>query len=262
MPDRSVVSSRRMSDVESRLSEREIAELCAFADGSLPPERRAELEARIAADPDLLAVVGRQRRALAATAGLTDDEPSAALVASVAGPRAAGARRRRGPRLALAGGLAAVAAIVVAIVLTGGPGGPTVADAARLAGQPANGPAPAPSSASPTRLAADVEGVAFPDFAGFAGWQVTGVRHGEIDGRSATVVFYRKGARQLAYVIVAGPALPRPSGGETATSGGVEFRTLQLNGRRAITWRRDGHTCVLIGDADGAELLQLASWRY
>src|SRR6476619_813367 len=104
-----------MSDVESRLSEREIAELCAFADGSLPPERRAELEARIIADPDLLDVVGRQRRALAATAGLADDQPSAALVASVAGSRAAGARRRRGPRLALAGGLAAVAAIVVAI---------------------------------------------------------------------------------------------------------------------------------------------------
>ena len=251
-----------MSDVESRFSEREIAELCAFADGSLPPERRAELEARIAAEPDLLDVVERQRRAVRATALLADDRPPAGLVASIARSRPTGARRWRGPRLALAGGLAAVAAIVIAIVLTGGPGGPTVADAARLASQPANGPAPPPSSVSSSRLAVDVEGVAFPDFAGFAGWQVTGVRRGEINGRSATVVFYRKGARQIAYVIVAGPALRRPSDGETETSGGGEFQTLQVNGRRAVTWRRGGHTCVLIGDASGPELLQLATWRY
>jgi anti-sigma factor RsiW len=251
-----------MSDVESRLSELEIAELCALADGSLPPARRAEVEARVAADPALLAVVERQRRALAATAVLADDQPPSPLVAAVSASRATRGRRRRAPRLALGGALAAVAAIVVAVVLTGGPGGPTVADAARLASQPATGPAPAPASPGSTRLAADVEGVPFPDFAAYAGWQVTGVRQGEIDGRSATVVFYEKGGRQIAYVIVAGSALPEPSGGDASTSGGTEYRALQLNGRRAVTWRRGGHTCILLGDASAPELLQLASWNY
>jgi hypothetical protein len=42
---------------------------------------------------------------------------------------------------------------------------------------------------------------------------------------------------------------------------GVPFRTLRVDGRLAVTWRRNGHTCVLIGGAPGAELLDLASWR-
>src|SRR5436309_10537786 len=109
-----------MSDVESRLSEREIADLCALADGSLPAARRAKVEARVAADPELQAVVERQRHALAATAALADDQPSPALVASVRPRATSRRRRRRAPRLALAGGLAAVAAIAAAVLLTGG----------------------------------------------------------------------------------------------------------------------------------------------
>jgi hypothetical protein len=35
---------------------------------------------------------------------------------------------------------------------------------------------------------------------------------------------------------------------------------LRVNGRRAVTWRRGGHTCVLIGKTTNAELLKLASW--
>jgi hypothetical protein len=40
----------------------------------------------------------------------------------------------------------------------------------------------------------------------------------------------------------------------------VNYQTLSSDGRLAMTWRRDGHTCVLIGQATRRELLKLASW--
>ena len=251
---------RAMSDLLSNLSEREIAELCALADGTLPADRRAEVEARIAASPELAELLERQRRAVAATQSLTSEAPPASLVESVEALRSRPRSRapRFVPRLAIAGGLAAVAAVVASIVLSGGPGGPTVADAAGLAGKPPNGPAPAPISA--TKLSADVQGVAFPNFARWAGWQTQGVRRGRVDGRNATVVFYSKGSRQIAYVIVAGAGLPRPAGGQATTRRGVVYQTLRLKGRLAVTWPRAGHTCLLIGDSTGAELVRLASW--
>lgn len=239
-----------------------MAELSAFADGSLPAERRAEVEARIAASPELLELVERQQQAVAATSVLSGDTPPASLVATVEGLRSKRARRRSRaggfvPKLAFAGGLAAAAAVVAAVVLTGGPGGPTVADAARLASQPPN--AAPPTALGPEKLAAHVEGVAFPNLARLAGWQTAGLRRGHVDGRNATVVFYEKAGRRIAYVIVAGSGLPRPSGQTTANSG-VEYQTLRLRGRLAVTWRRGGHTCLLIGEATRSELLSLASW--
>jgi len=39
-------------------NERELADLAALADGSLAPERRSEVEARVAADPELRGLVG------------------------------------------------------------------------------------------------------------------------------------------------------------------------------------------------------------
>jgi len=66
-----------MSDTVSSLNEREIAELTALADGSLPAERRAEVEARIAASPELLELVERQRQAVAATNALSGEAPPA-----------------------------------------------------------------------------------------------------------------------------------------------------------------------------------------
>ena len=100
----------------------------------------------------------------------------------------------------------------------------------------------------------------FPDYARAYGWQPLGVRRGHLDGRDATVVFYGKDGRRLAYVIVAGSALARPSGAQTTVVDGVEYRVLRLDGRTAVTWRRGGHTCVVIGGATRSELLQLASW--
>ena len=250
----------------ARLSTEEIAELCALADGTLPAGRRAEVEAWVAASPELQELLERQRRSLLATQALAADEtvPESLQAAVEADRRALGSRRARSrrlvPRVALVGVAAFAAAVVAAVVLTGGPGAPTVADAARLATQAPTGPAPAPVGPAGARLAVGVEGVAFPNFAQWAGWRTLGVRHGSVDGRRATVVFYGKGDRRMAYVIVAGSTLSRPSGGETTTRQGVEYQTLRLNGRPAVTWRRGGHTCILIGQAPRAELLTLAGW--
>jgi len=157
--------------------------------------------------------------------------------------------------------LAALAAILV-LSLGGGPtsAGPSVADAAQLALRPPNAAAPAPAGAGGTELAAAVQGVAFPDLAATAGWRAVGMRQGSVGGRDATVVYYEKEGRRIAYAIVAGPALSRPGDATTTSLGGVQYQALSLGGRPAVTWRRAGHTCVLIGAAPPPELLSLASW--
>jgi anti-sigma factor RsiW len=251
-----------MSDVASRLSPAELAELCALADGTLPDDRRAEVEARVAASPELRELVERQRAAVTATRALAADEPSPSLAAAVGSlrPERRG-RRRLVPRLAFAAAAAVAVAAVAAVLVTGGPGAPTVADAASVAAELPTAPAPPPLGTAGTRLALGVQGVSFPDLARAYGWRAIGVRHARVDGRAATVVYYAKGDRRLAYAIVSGDGLPSPSGGRTEVRRGVPYQAVQLNGRLVVTWRKGGHTCVLIGDASPAELLALASWR-
>ena len=62
-----------MDEIGSGLSTEEMAELCALADGTLPAERRAAVEARVAASPELLEILKRQRLALAAVETLADE---------------------------------------------------------------------------------------------------------------------------------------------------------------------------------------------
>lgn len=250
----------RMSDLAAEPGPDELSELAALADGTLGAERRAEVEARVAASPELQELVERQRRAILATQALATDYPSPALQATVQAHRRSLPKRLPVPRLALAGSLAAAAAVAAAIVLIGGPRGPSVADAARLAAEPATAPAPSPLGTAGTRLALGVQGVSFPDFARAYGWRAVGVRHGRIDGRPATVVYYREATRRLAYVIVAGAGLSRPPGGSTETRRAVGYQVLRFDGLLTVTWRRGGHTCVLTGDASRAELVKLASW--
>jgi anti-sigma factor RsiW len=254
-----------MEDMAARLSTEEMAELCALADGSLPAERRAEVEARVAASPELQELLERQRRSVAATQSLVSEEVPARLRAAVEEARSptqpAQVRSRRlAPKFVVAAAAAVAAAVVAAVVLSGGPGAPTVADAARLASEPPTAPAPTASGAAGTRLALSVEGVAFPDLGPTYGWHALGFRRGRVDGRDATVVTYGKGARRLGYVIVAGAGLPRPAAAQATVVRGVQYQTLRVNDRLAVTWRRGAHTCVLLGQASRAELVKLASW--
>jgi anti-sigma factor RsiW len=251
-----------MSDAASQPSERELADLCALADGTLPADRRAAVEAAVAASPELQELLERQRRALEATRSLDREPVPPSLQEAVEAKRRRLWPGRAGgvvPRLGLAGALVAVVAVVAVLVLGGGPAGPTVAEAAELADRPASGPAPAASGRNDAQLALDVEGVVFPDLLRRFGWRAIGVRRDRLDGRNATTVFYEKAGRRIAYVIVAGDGLKRPDA-PGSTYRDVTFHTLRVDGRLAVTWRRLGRTCVLVGAVPRDELLALARY--
>ncbi len=100
-------------------------ELAALADGSLAPERRAELEAQIDASPTLADRLAEQERAVALVRGAGDEvEAPAGLRTRLEAQRSAGTART--PRRLAFGGvaLAAVAAAAVAVVLVRGSGSP------------------------------------------------------------------------------------------------------------------------------------------
>ena len=95
----------------------EIAELAALADGTLAPERRAELEARVAASSELADRLAEQQRALALSRSASAEvEAPAALRARVEAQQRV--RRARAPRrLVLIGATATAAVVAVAIGL-------------------------------------------------------------------------------------------------------------------------------------------------
>jgi hypothetical protein len=98
-------------------------QLAALADGSLAPERRAELEARIDASPTLADRLAEQERAVALLRGAGDEvEAPAGLRARLDAQRSA--RTVRAPRRLALGGIAvaavAAAAIAVAVVASSG----------------------------------------------------------------------------------------------------------------------------------------------
>ena len=251
-----------MSDAISGLSDKDLAELCAYADGSLPAARRAAVQARVAASPELLALVERQQRSLAATRALAAEPAPPGLAGAVSVRRAGAAPRpRRRLLVALSAAAALAAAVLVVVVLTvSGGAPPSVAAAAQFATQPPAGTAPAvvPGTA---RLTADVQGLAFPDLSHDFGWRTAGVRRGSVGGRPATVVYYVRQGRWFGYAIVAGHALPWPSGARMASRGGVRYAVMSWHGRTVVTWRRLGHTCVVAGRVRAADLLTMAAWH-
>ena len=133
---------------EPGLSPEEEADLAALADGRLDPARRAAVEARLAAEPELAAAFERQRVAVAAI-GRAVEETSAPLAlrarierleAESGRGRRLGRVRRRAPARRLSWLIPAVAAMVaaallVALVLPLG-GGLTVEDTLAAATRP------------------------------------------------------------------------------------------------------------------------------
>src|SRR6187397_3663259 len=99
--------------------DQEIVELAALADGSLSPQQRTALEARVAASPELADLLAEQERAV------TLAQTAAAEVEAPAGLRArvdAQRRARRAPRtrdLAIAGGTAIAGLAAVVIIAVG-----------------------------------------------------------------------------------------------------------------------------------------------
>ena len=130
-----------------------LAELTALADGTLQGRRRARLLAEIGRSPELAERLEKQRRAVAALRSV--DERAPAWLRARLEPESRQRRRRRiSLSMPLAGGLAAGAAfaILLALVLPGGAGGPTVVEAAELAAQPAEAAAPGPVPSEPALL--------------------------------------------------------------------------------------------------------------
>ena len=85
-----------MGDLAARLSPEEMADLSALADGTLPADRRAEVEARVAASAELQELLERQRHAVLATKAIASEEVPASLQMAIEARRAAPGRRGRG----------------------------------------------------------------------------------------------------------------------------------------------------------------------
>jgi anti-sigma factor ChrR (cupin superfamily) len=213
------------------------ADLAALADGALYGPRRAALEARLADRPELAAALERQRAVVSLIARSSPPAPLSLrlLVEELeAAPPAPRRPRRLWPAAALA--LAATMAAFV-VVLAGR--GPAVDEVLAVALRPATAPA---------TLDRPFEGVRFPSY---EQWQATGERTDNVDGREVRTVTYRSGSREIAYAIVAGPAL----------SGDERLREIRDGDRVAVTWTRDGLTCIIVArGGDAAALARLAVW--
>ena len=242
----------------------EHAELAALADGSLPAERRRALEDRVAASPQLSALLAEQQLATSLLHGLDAPAP-ARLRAEVNRLTSARSPRRTlalRPRLGAAMAAAAAAGAILALALPGGAGGPTVVQAATLADRPAVLPAPRPSSSSRDLLAIAESGVVYPDWSKRFAWHATGARTDQLDGRHTTTVFYARGAWRIAYSIVSGRPLPGATHWHSVVRDGVRLSVARVGAATLVTWQRGGHSCILSGRAVSAASLEvLASWH-
>jgi len=252
------------------LSARERAEISSLADGTLDPGRRAEVQARIDASPELRALYERERRVVEMLhRARTTDRAPASLRARIEAQRPSGAtraRRRFVYGAALAGALAVAVVALTLILPAGTPVAPSVSQAAALGALGPAAPAPAGNPDAPNALLdRSVEDLYFPNWLHDFGWRATGQRVDRLGGRTAVTVYYEyKGHTRvytIAYTIVGSPALKAPVGA-TNWLHGVQLRTLTLDGRRVVTWRRGEHTCVLSGNGVPVAVLQrLAAWK-
>jgi hypothetical protein len=248
---------------QTELDERTRRDLARLADGSLEGNPRAELEGRLAGSPALRAALERQRAGVAALRGL-DLEAPASLRSRIAAEAETPARGARHRRLALGGALAgavAAALLTAVLVLPTRSESPTVVEAARLGERPYTAPVAADPS-NPKLLAANVEGVPFPNWSKEFGWGQAGIRSDRLGDRRARTVLYEHDGRRIAYTIVSGDGIAAPSDASTIRRNGVNLHALSDRGRQVVTWWRDGRTCVLSASNVGnRELLKLASWK-
>ncbi len=237
-------------ETEPALSTAELADLSALADGSLAAARRPEVEAMIAASPELRERYARERDVVARLHAARRAERAPAGLRARLEPERPGRRapvRRRGiawPAAALAGAVA-VALVIVLLIPSGTPASPTIAEAAALAARGAVSPIASPATSGPGLLAEHVGGLHFPASLGL-GLHATAKRTDRLDGRQVVTVYYSGRGVHLAYAIVATPVLPKPSRATRWPGGYYELRS---GGRAVLTWRSGGHTCVISGAA-------------
>jgi anti-sigma factor RsiW len=222
-----------MNGTHEHLTPEDEADLAALADGALYGPRRAAIEARLRVDPALAAALERQRAAVSLLAVTALPAPLSLRLRVEELQRAPVRRRRRLPALALA--FAASLAAVLVLVLGSGP---VVDDVLAVALRPATAPAVAGEQ---------FEGIRFPRY---EQWRMTGARTDVVGGRTVRTVFYARDGREIAYAIVSGPAL----------SDDGSLRVVRDGSLAAVTWTRDGRTCVIVGRGDPGVLARLAVW--
>lgn len=249
------------------LSETDEATLTAYVDGRLEPAEQNAFEARLEHEPALAAALAQQRAGLAAitTAAESVSAPLAlrsrieSLERGETAPRRR-RERRRGWGWLPSAGLAAAAVVAVAIVVAFS-GGPATSEVLAAATRPAAA-AVQLDPRQPKLLRDHVDDVRFPNYEGKFGWEAEGVRTDEIGGRKTKTVFYRHEGRRIAYTIVEGEQLAWPPGSDRAEREGTKLRVFKDGDRTAVTWRRNGRTCVLSAtNVPTDQLLELAAWR-
>jgi anti-sigma factor ChrR (cupin superfamily) len=245
------------------------ARLAREADGTLDGSPRRGLAGHLDASPEHAAELGRQQHALELIASLNAEQAPPelhtavqSLLADAPAPRTS---RPRARRLVPAAAVALAAVALVAVLLAGaGSSAPTVKKAALLAlRQPTEGsPQELPGRRVLRRTAA---GISFPYWEDDLGWNTGGARSDNYAGRSATTVFYTStlpsgASARVGYTILSGSALPLPHSPAVENSG-TRYFVINDGGATVVTWRRDGHTCILAArGVPPGTLLHLAAW--
>jgi hypothetical protein len=180
--------------------------------------------------------------------------------------RATERRSRRRPllnRLAIGGAVASLLVVLaVAMQALFAGGGATVFDAHGLSARGPDAPPPSPRSGDRELLAANVGGVAFPNWEPEFGWRAIGERSDEFDGRRTRTVFYFHEGHTIGYTIVPGQPLDPPDYAERRIRNGVEVALLRDgHGHDIAIFERQGKTCVLSGHVERrSTLVELAAW--
>src|ERR1700683_3272965 len=105
------------------MGRRDLADLAMLAYGSLPPARRAEVEARIAARNGGAELLENERRAVAALRGAAQVRAPMTLRERIADDRARAGRAPGRRRVVLGSGLAGALAVLVLVLVLALPGG-------------------------------------------------------------------------------------------------------------------------------------------
>src|SRR5206468_2752246 len=239
-----------------------------FADGRLTPARREDLEAHLATCPQCGRELEKLRWVKQGTARLPMHEPPPDLPARVA--QALDGEDRRGSHrspmrryLLPAAGILAAAAAVVILVSRGPRDLPSAVGRdfaaygrAALSLDTAGGDGPALERYFARR------GLAFRTRVfdlGMMGYGLVGGRVHQLHGRPSALFAYRGvNDRTLVCQMFEGSLDELPQGGEAREHNGIEFRIFQQHGVTLVFWMEGSVVCVLVSDAPGEDVAQLA----
>jgi hypothetical protein len=246
------------------------ARLARAADGSLCESDRRELEAEVRASPEIAEELRLQGQAITFMRALDAEQAPAELHASVQSLVAAESSQKTRPRssrrlVPVAAAAVAAVALVAVLLASSGSSAPTVNQAALLALRQPTEPAPAESPGRSPKLQRAAAGITFPYWRHELGWNTSGARNDRFASRSATTVFYTPaspagGTARVGYTILSGTALALPKA-HAVEHRGVRYLVLSDHGATVVTWRRNGHTCILAARGVAPKtLLHLAAW--